>query len=204
MTAPKRRYKPDIRKAQIIEATKGLILENGLAWASVIRIAKASGISQATLYYHFKSRRDILVETLSSIVNDGIARVMASTHADHAEDLIRNAARAVYEMSLADPQQSRLLFEFICAQPTENLREYMQTIFSSSIGLIEEAVRQGIQEGRFIEALDVAVVAWEIASLGIALNIGIMLEMPNFLGLAQALSAVDNILLAIRKAPLPT
>ena len=80
----------------------------------------------------------------------------------------------------------------------------MQTIFSSSIGLIEEAVRQGIQEGRFIEALDVAVVAWEIASLGIALNIGIMLEMPNFLGLAQALSAVDNILLAIRKAPLPT
>lgn len=201
VTAQKRRYKPDIRKSQIIEATKGLIIENGLAWASVIRIAEASGISQATLYYHFKSRREILLATLSSIVNDGIARVMESTHADHAEDIIRHAARAVYEISIADPKQSRLFFEFICAPPTENLREEMQTIFSSSIGLIEEAVRQGIQEGCFKEALDVAVVAWEIASLGIALNIGVMLEMPNFLGLDQALSAVNNILLTIRKEP---
>ena len=65
--------------------------------------------------------------------------------------------------------------------------------------MIEEAVRQGIREGLFTEDLDVTVVAWEIASLGIALNIGIMLEMPNFLSMEQALSAVERILQTIKK-----
>jgi len=195
----KRRFKPEIRRAQIIEATKELILENGLAWASVIRISKALGISQATLYYHFKSRREILLATLSSIVNESILKIISSRQAGNAEDFIRFAARSVYELTLADPRLSRLIFEFVCAPPTEELREEIQLIFSSSIGMIEEAVRQGIREGLFAEDLDVTVVAWEIASLGIALNIGIMLEMPNFLSMEQALSAVERILQTIKK-----
>jgi len=195
----KKRFKPEIRRAQIVEATKELILERGLAWASVIRISKALGISQATLYYHFKSRREILLETLSSIVNESILKVLPVRPAENAEDFIRQAARSVYELTLADPRLSRLIFEFVCAPPTEDLREEIQLIFSSSIGMIEEAVRQGIREGLFKDDLDVTVVAWEIASLGIALNIGIMVEMPNFLSMEQALSAVERILQAIKR-----
>jgi len=195
----KRRFKPEIRRAQIIEATKELILENGLAWASVIRISKALGISQATLYYHFKSRREILLATLSSIVNESILKIISSRRACNAEEFIREAARSVYELTLADPRLSRLIFEFVCAPPTEELRDEIQLIFSSSIGMIEDAVRQGIREGLFEEDLDVTVVAWEIASLGIALNIGIMLEMPNFMSMEQALSAVERILKTIKK-----
>lgn len=201
MTDKKRRFKPAVRKAQIIEATKALILENGLAWASVIRISNALGISQATLYYHFKSRRDILLETFTSIVEESIRQVVTARPAANAEDFIRMAARRVYELVSADPRQARLFFEFVCAPPTEDMREEIQKILSRAVGMIEEAVKQGIREGRFKADLDVTVVAWEIASLGIALNIGIMLEMPNFLSLEQALSAVDHILLTIRKEP---
>jgi len=195
----KRRFKPEVRKAQIIKATKELILENGLAWASVIRISNALGISQATLYYHFKSRRDILLTTFSSIVNDLIHKVITSRPAERADDFIRNAARAVYELTIADPRQPRLFFEFLCAPPTEDMREEIQKILSVAIGMIEEAVKRGIRSGLFREDLDVTVVAWEIASLGIALNIGIMLEMPNFLSLEQALGAVETILQTIKK-----
>lgn len=199
MKEKKRRFKPDVRKAQIIEATKELILENGLAWASVIRISNALGISQATLYYHFKSRREILLETLSSIVNESILKVMTSRPAENAEDFIRLAARAVYELTLADPRQSRLMFEFVCAPPTEDMREEMRMIITSSVSLVEAAIREGIHEGRFRDDLDVNVVAWEITSLGLALNMGIMLEIPSFLTMDQALSAVDRILISIRK-----
>lgn len=201
MTDKKRRFKPEVRKAQIIEATKELILENGLAWASVIRISNALGISQATLYYHFKNRRDILLETFTSIVEESIRKVVTTRAAENAEDFIRMAARAVYELAITDPRQARLFFEFVCAPPTEDMREEIQKILTSAVGMIEEAVKEGIREGHFKEDLDVTVVAWEIASLGIALNIGIMLEMPNFLSLEQALSAVDNILLTIKKEP---
>jgi len=195
----KRRFKPEIRRAQIIEATKELILENGLAWASVIRISNALGISQATLYYHFKSRRNILLTTFSSIVNDLIHKVITSRPAERADDFIRNAARAVYELTIADPRQPRLFFEFLCAPPTEDMREEIQKILSVAIGMIEDAVKEGIRGGQFKEDLDVTVVAWEIASLGIALNIGIMLEMPNFLSMEQALGAVETILQTIKK-----
>ncbi|HQP31796.1 MAG TPA: TetR/AcrR family transcriptional regulator, partial [Deltaproteobacteria bacterium] len=64
----KRRYKPDVRKAQIIEVTKRLILEKGLAWATVTRITKSLNISKAALYYHFKNRREILLAILKEVL----------------------------------------------------------------------------------------------------------------------------------------
>lgn len=197
----RRRFKPAVRKAQIIEATKKLILKNGLPWASSLRISQALGISQAALYHHFKSKREILLETLSSSVNEIILKVMPAQSQKSVEDYIRDAARAIYELALSDPQQSRLFFEFVLAPPTEDLREEVQVLLSTLLNIIEDSVRMGIAAGIFRDDLDVTLVAWQFASLGIGLNIGMMMKMPKFLSMEQAMSAVEVILQSIRKSP---
>jgi AcrR family transcriptional regulator len=195
----KRRYKPAVRKAQIIETTKELILENGLGWASSLRIAKALGISQAALYHHFTNKREILLATLSSIVQDIVVETMATRTDGDIEDYIHKAARTFYDVTIADPRQSRLLVEFLCAPPTETMREEVQTIFSNLITMTEELMREGIVSGRFKADLDVSAMAWVFVSLAVTFSIGTMLEVPQLLSKKQALSAIDVILRAIKK-----
>ena len=221
----KRRFKPDVRKAQIIEATKELILENGLAWASSLRISKALGISQAALYHHFSSKREILLATLSSIIDDIVTKTTRSRpgeeihgnepqgkpgkHYDAAsggefdpqdiEGYIHEAAHTFYYLTIANPRQSRLLVEYLCAPPTENMREELQMIFSGLIDTAEEIVQKGIAQGRFREDLDLSGIAWIFISLAITLSVGSMLEVPKFLSEEQALNAIDLILRAIRR-----
>lgn len=198
MKDKKKRLKPDVRKAQIIQATKELILENGLAWASSLRIAKSLGISQAALYHHFSNRREILAETLSSIMNEMIQKTLSAPFHENFGDYIMNAATTFYEMTLGEPRLSSLLFEFFCAPPKENMVDESRVIFSDWLNMIEGLIRGGIEHGDFRDDIDIKVVAWMIASLGLGLQIGVKLEMPQFLDKEQALSAVKVALLAIK------
>jgi len=196
----RRRFKPDERKAQIIKVTKDLILENGLAWASSLRIAKTLGISQAALYHHFSSRREILAVTLSSIMTEMIQKTLSAPFHDNFGDYIMDAASMFYEMTLGEPRLSRLLFEFFCAPPKENMVDESRVIFSSWFDMIEALIRGGIEHGDFRDDIDITVVAWMIASLGLGLQIGVKLEMPKFLTKEQALSAVEVTLRAIKNS----
>ncbi len=98
------RFKPEVRQQQIIEETKNLILENGLSWASSLRIAEALGIRQSALYNHFNSKHDILLATRSSIIKEIICKINPSRSNENMEDYIREAARTFYDLTIADPR----------------------------------------------------------------------------------------------------
>ena len=197
MIERKKRYKPEARKAQIIEVTKDLIFKNGLAWASVIRISETLGTSQATLYYHFKNRREILLATFESVLEDVGKSLLVDV--ENAWDFILGSAQTLYEQTIDNPRQARLFFEFLCAPPTENMREEVQKQISGIVRIFEKALRRGIMQGLFLEDIDVKLVAWEILSLGLTVNISSMLEMPDFISMDQAMRAVIGILESIKK-----
>lgn len=199
MKEKQKRLKPEERKAQIVETTKNLILENGLSWASSLRIAKAIGVNQSALYHHFKSKREILLETLSSILTEILQEMMPPRTNEDINEYIRKAARTFYYMTKDDPRQSRLLIEYLCAPPTENLREEVQMIFSGLITNAEALLKEGIAKGDFREDFDSNIIAWVFVSFSTAFSIGSMLEVPKFPSEEQALNAIDIILEAIKK-----
>jgi TetR/AcrR family fatty acid metabolism transcriptional regulator len=196
----KLRFKPEERRTQIIETTKELILENGLPWASSLRIAKALEISQQALYHPFKNKHEILLATLSSVMNDIIQTTITKPPENqHVDEFLREATRRFYKMTIADPRQSRLLFEYLCAPPTEDLRDEIKDIFTSILEIGEHLVQEGIAQGIFREDLDITVMSWIFCSLAIAANIGMILETPKFLSEEQALNAINIVLGAIKK-----
>jgi len=194
-----KRFKPEVRQQQIIEVTKNLILENGLSWASSLRIAKALGIRQSGLYNHFSNKREILLATLSSIVSEILHRINPPRSSENMEDYIREAARTFYDIVVADPRQARLLIEYLCAPPTENMRNEIKLIFSGLIENAEVLINEGIAKGNFKGNLDINLIAWVFVSFSIAFSVGAMLEVPNMPSEERAVSAVDLILQAIKK-----
>jgi len=193
----KRRYKPEVRKAQIIETTKRLILERGLDGATAQTIAKSLNISQATLYYHFKNRREILLD----IFKGSIAEIMKSlpSQMDDAAQFLREFSRAVYRQTMSRPRQARLFFELLGAPPAMDMREEIQNQISGLHAVFETAIKKGIQQGIFRDDIDVKLIGWELMSFGIATCVGSMLELPDFISLEQGMQSIERILDFIQK-----
>lgn len=66
VTAPRGRA----ARQRIIDSTRDLILEGGLAAFNVEAVAAASGSARSTIYRHWPETRELLVETLNSMARD--------------------------------------------------------------------------------------------------------------------------------------
>jgi AcrR family transcriptional regulator len=72
------RHTPALRQGvsgreQILDAAAEMFSEQGYSAASTRRIAEAVGVKQASLYYHFASKQDILAELLAGTVRPSLA-----------------------------------------------------------------------------------------------------------------------------------
>ncbi|WP_232304060.1 helix-turn-helix domain-containing protein [Pseudofrankia sp. DC12] len=85
-------------RAQILDAAAALFTEHGFAATSTRMIADKVGIRQASLYYHFATKDELLVELLSTSVRpslDVVERI--GTLASQV-----SAAAALYAVAVAD------------------------------------------------------------------------------------------------------
>ena len=68
-----KRQDTSVRQEQIVDAARKLIIRYGSEHVTVRRIAKQVGISEAAIYRHFKSKRDILSLLADHIEHDLLA-----------------------------------------------------------------------------------------------------------------------------------
>jgi AcrR family transcriptional regulator len=62
--------KPDIRRAEILNAAEKLFKKEGYAKTSVESIIKNVGIAKGTFYYYFKTKEDILNALVENVIAD--------------------------------------------------------------------------------------------------------------------------------------
>jgi AcrR family transcriptional regulator len=75
-------------QSRILDAAIALFNEHGTAAVSTNRIAEACGISKGNLHYHFKTKREIVLEIFRRIV----AEMDSGWYQDHLQPTIRHMA----------------------------------------------------------------------------------------------------------------
>ncbi|MBL7623111.1 TetR/AcrR family transcriptional regulator [Frankia sp. AgB1.8] len=85
-------------RAQILDAAAALFTEHGFAATSTRMIAEKVGIRQASLYYHFATKDELLVELLSTSVRPSLD-VVEQVGARGSQV---GAAAALYAVAVAD------------------------------------------------------------------------------------------------------
>lgn len=111
------------RKLQIVQATLRLIAEHGLVGASMSRIAKTVGVSNAALYRHFESREDILIAAYRSLT-DRIFSWLESCTATNVVDRLRELGEQHAPTTSMDTECfTAPMFQFITWIPRDGLRE---------------------------------------------------------------------------------
>ena len=171
----KRMSGPERRRC-IIEATIDVIAEHGVQGATTARIARASGVSEKTLYSHFASRRDLLVATLDAVFERATRILRERQHSDPIEHL-RIATRLHWpsEKEFVHP-----LFEFFASSPQEDLRGELKVRHQAHVDLVADIVEEGKARGVVRPDVDSEQAAWELYSVYWAEDIAYMLGFDDF------------------------
>lgn len=173
-----------------------LIAEHGLAGASMGRIADAVGVSEPALYRHFENRRDMLLSVLNTVSSH-----LISLYIPEGDTItrFRRTSESFYSFVMDHPDDARVLFEFVCASPSEGLRENVQQTMLMILGMARAMLEEGIKQGELKADLETDTKAWEIFSLAFTLNFASLLSFSDYLPKEKAMSIIDSIITQIQK-----
>ena len=182
------------RKTQIIQAALEVFIEKGYDAANVADVAQKAGVSQGTIYHYFPSKDDLFwaayeaweVQSLYGEIQQALDASQSPT------EQLRALAKIVGERMKQAAAMLPANVEFWSHLPrNESVRRGFQRLFATMRGQLAGIIREGINQGEFIE-----VNVEETASLLIAAFDGLILQwladpqQVNWPSISQTLSHV--------------
>ena len=140
------------RRAQILEAARGVFAQHGYHAANVSDVAAAAGVSQGTVYHYFESKEELLMavyeewETTNLDREIDAALAAAPTFAGKLAALARSAAKRVE----GSGELLNAQVEFWSHIPRhEAIRERFRILFTSLGAELAQLIRAGMKAGEF-------------------------------------------------------
>lgn len=148
------------RQHQIIDAARKIIATRGMENLSIRDLAKEVGISEAAIYRHFPSKKDILlllIEDIEKTLLDTVDR--AATEKKDPLHGLENVLRA----HLSYVEQRRGVSLIVISETLRladmNLRKRMFEVVNRYLSRIEELLARGIKSGQISQEIDLSTAA---------------------------------------------
>ncbi|HSX07689.1 MAG TPA: TetR family transcriptional regulator [Candidatus Saccharimonadales bacterium] len=139
------------RRAQIVEATIGVLAEYGYVNTSFSKIAKKAGISASLISYHFTNKEELTEEVYATINQQRTAHVgeriaLATT----ASDKLRGALEADLTFMGARPELFQALIEILfVARGKDGAPLHREDAVHAGFVPIADILKQGQASGEF-------------------------------------------------------
>lgn len=139
------------RRQQIMEAAITCFAENGFYETSMDDIVKVAGLSKGSLYWYFKSKRDLfksLIEMWFEEIMDGLME--AVEHAESANEKLSVMVDAVKKTVALQPELARAQLEFFAmALRDEEIQNWLRENYALQREFFAGIVQYGIERGEF-------------------------------------------------------
>jgi AcrR family transcriptional regulator len=152
-TSPRRPGRPvEARPREAaIQATLDLVAKHGISGLTTNAVAERAGISKATMYRRWRSKRELLVDAVAALVSDIGVPDTGTTHADLLE-LMRNAVR-VYSGSLEAGVMPSLVDAM--SRDAELAAAVRTTFLTRRRAVLRTVLERGVRRGDLRADLDV-------------------------------------------------
>lgn len=137
----------EVRKNEILDIAERLFVEKGFDHTSTNDILTGTGIARGTLYYHFRSKEDIL-DAMIDRMTDRLVQNAAEIAADKKAPVLQRLTGMMLSLHVKGSLGQEIL-EQVHKPQNALLHQKMQEHLLSQInpivtGLIEEGIAQGI------------------------------------------------------------
>ena len=145
----------EVRKEEILDAAEKLFAAKGFDNTSTGDILDAVGIARGTLYYHFKSKEDILDGVIERIT-DRLIRDAGDIVRQKELPVLERLTRAILSLNV-ESKIGHEIMEQVHRPQNALMHQKMQTALQTGINpilteLIEEGNQQGIFHTQYPEA----------------------------------------------------
>lgn len=142
----------DERKQQIIKAATAVFARKGFAQASMEDIVQESGLSKGGLYWHFKSKDDIIAAVIDQFFSaefSGIDAILASP-IPVAEKLTQLARQSMQDANNQLSQLQNIWLEFYALAGREGaFRDRLLVYMNQYIEVLTGLIQAGVAAGEF-------------------------------------------------------
>jgi AcrR family transcriptional regulator len=144
-----------VRKDQIVNAAKKLIIKHGSENLTIRAIAHEVGLSEGALYRHFKSKRDILSLLADTIEADllgdiKVSNIEGESYSKILDSILRGHLSAIKQRQGISFQVIAMCISF----GDKKLNKRLSEIIYKYIEEIKSLLRRGVESGELRENLD--------------------------------------------------
>jgi len=142
---------PAERRQAILEAAIGIFVRHGFAAATTDDIARAAGLSKGGLYWHFKSKDEILSAVLMRFFDQEMAALasLAAAGGSTAVRIRQLASQAAADMLQLEQILPIVLEFYALAARQEQVRQWIQSYYGRYHSLLVALLQQGYASGEF-------------------------------------------------------
>lgn len=162
------KFSTDIRRDQIAAATLKVIALKGVGALTTSAIAREVGISEASLYRHFKGKDEILAVTVQKIV-DGLRRNLENVTRLSPEGQFVIRLKRLFMLHLDYIEKNggipRLIFSDEIHLNKGDLKERLSGAINEYTSALESIIRQGQKAGQIIKELNPGAAALTIIGM---------------------------------------
>ena len=142
-----KRQSTTLRRKQIIDALRKLIIAYGSENVTVRRIAKEIGVSQGAIYRHFKSKREILDFLIDYIEENLIGDIEKNDPSDNTLEILENVLKNHISAIEQRKGVSFLVVAEIISLGDKKLNRKIYDVLNNYIEHIQNIIIRGIQVG---------------------------------------------------------
>lgn len=150
-----KRQNTRVRRKQIIDASRKLIIRRGSEHIRIKEIAESVGLTEGAIYRHFKSKRDILSLLVDEIEEDLVGDI--AVVANHNCPVI-DVLEEVFKSHLSAIEQRRgvsfLVIAEIISLGDKKLNQKISTVITNYTDNLKDLLARGVASGELSQELD--------------------------------------------------
>ncbi len=175
------RQSTDIRQEQIKQAVLEIIYSDGLKNLSTRNLAKQIGMSEGSIFRHFKTKQDIILAIISDVQVEfiGQLRKIATSGSEPVSRLHEYLCATVKYLTI-NKGITMLLFSEASHNNDTGLKNQLQQVFNQQKQLVSKIILDGIAIGIWDENVSVEDVAMLYIGIPVSLNIELVLSGGEF------------------------
>lgn len=137
------------RHQEILDAAIQLFNAEGYAGATTAKIARAAGVSEPTMYKHFKSKKDLFLACFDSIADQLLLqyREVYKKNLDDEIGYLKGVAKAYFDFVGQNPHKSMFIIHMVGYKNDPEFdgafKEFMERTIEGLRRVIESAKKKG-------------------------------------------------------------
>ncbi len=155
----RKRQSTVLRRKQIVETLRKIIIKYGSEHVTVRRLAKEIGVSGGALYRHFKSKKEVLLFLVDEIEENLIGDIEKSYPIKNPLELLGKVSRDLLSSIEQRKGVSFLVIAEIISLGDKRLNRQISEVLNSFLGHIKQIILEGIKAGEIREDINVEMAA---------------------------------------------